>query len=631
MIAEGTTLNGRYRIDRRVGDGGMAVVYRGQDLLLGREVAVKVLRSQYAADPGFRARFEREARAAAGFRHPNIIQIYDVGEDQGTPWFVMEYVEGPTLKQVIDDEAPFHPDDVAALLRQLGAALDFAHERGYVHRDVKPQNVLVDADGHAKVVDFGIAKGLGDSDLTATGTGLGTVHYISPEQASGLMATPSSDVYSAGVVAFEMLTGRLPFESDTPVGVAVRHVNEDPPPPSAFLPSVPPAVDAIVLRALAKDPTQRFPSAGALAQAMTNWRRYLPPGWSPESTSGRGTTPWVTPGTATARVNTRGTVPSRSRTPTGEPRRGGSAWWVGLLLLIGIAALIWFGFQNARRIPGFGAGPPAAPSVIAAIQTPVTDGGVSADGANPGTGGAPTIAPVVDPPVAEPTPAPSPTPAPVAMPQLIGQTPDAARVQLDALGLTLEVGDAIASDAVPAGQIAHQTPDAGSPLPIGSTVTAQPSSGPPGVDLDAMKLVGVPADRAEVRLREAGLDVARQEIGSKDVPKGSVVAVDPAHHADPGQTVTLQVSVGNKVQLPTDLFGMAGDRATRQLEQAGFRVTGSDGVSRSTIEAGGVDLAAQKIEDGDVVGIQNHQFGDWVDPNSRLTLVVYDRRKDNGG
>ncbi|MGI9252797.1 MAG: protein kinase domain-containing protein, partial [Thermomicrobiales bacterium] len=276
MIEQGITINGRYRVDRLLGEGGMATVYVGHDLLLGRDVAIKALRPQYAADPQFRARFRREAQAAAGFAHPNIIDIYDVGEVAGVPYFVMEYVRGQTLKEIIDREGPFHPDDVAGLLQQVCAALDYAHERGYVHRDVKPQNILVSDDGHAIVLDFGIAKGLSDSNLTDVGAGLGTVHYISPEQASGLVATPSSDIYSVGVVAYEMLTRMLPFDADTPVGVAMQHIQEPPPAPSEMLPSIPPAVDAIVMRALEKDPTRRFPSAGAFARAMTYWRQYRP-------------------------------------------------------------------------------------------------------------------------------------------------------------------------------------------------------------------------------------------------------------------------------------------------------------------------------------------------------------------
>jgi serine/threonine-protein kinase len=316
MIEQGTTVNGRYRVDRLIGEGGMGVVYVGHDLLLGRDVAIKALRPQYAVDPQFRARFHREAKAAAGFSHPNIVDIYDVGEQRGTPYFVMAYVPGQTLKEVVETEGPFHPDDVAGLLQQVCAALDYAHERGYVHRDVKPQNVLVDPDGHAIVVDFGIAKGLADADLTEVGTGLGTVHYLSPEQASGLMATPASDVYAAGVVAFEMLTRGLPFDADTPVAIAMRHLHERPPAPSDILPSIPPAVDAVVLRALDKDPTRRFPSAGAFARAMTYWRQYRPPTVGPGFQEQGATAPLATPG---RRLPHRDRSPPAAHVPAAAP------------------------------------------------------------------------------------------------------------------------------------------------------------------------------------------------------------------------------------------------------------------------------------------------------------------------
>ncbi len=277
MIQPQALIKGRYRVGRRLGEGGMAIVYLGHDLLLGRDVAIKSPRPQFSADPGFRARFEREARAAASLSHPNIIDVYDVGEDDGTPFIVMELVRGQSLKEIIAADAPFHPDDVAELLEQIGGALDYAHARGYVHRDIKPGNILVDEHGRARLVDFGIAKGLADGDLTEAGASLGTVGYLSPEQAAGLMATPASDVYSVGVVAFEMLTGELPFAAETPVGVAMRHVHDPAPRPSHVVPGLPPQVDPIILRALAKDPTRRWGSAGAFARALRDWRNAGPP------------------------------------------------------------------------------------------------------------------------------------------------------------------------------------------------------------------------------------------------------------------------------------------------------------------------------------------------------------------
>jgi len=379
VIDEQTIVNRRYRVERRIGEGGMAQVYLGHDLLLNRAVAIKVLRPQFAHDAAFRTRFEREAQAAAGFTHPNIIDVYDVGDHEATPYIVMEYVRGETLEAIVEAEGPFAADDVAALLEQVCAALDYAHDRGLVHRDVKPHNILVDGQGLAKVVDFGIAKGLADSSLTDAGTGLGTVGYISPEQASGLMATPASDIYSVAVVAFQMLTQELPFPADSAVGVAMRHVNDAPPPPSSLNPDVPPGVDAIILRALAKAPTRRYPSAGAFAAAMTGWRdesgdapvavggAALPREIQDPSAAGDGAVAGaatvVLPGAPKA-------APGKTGSPAGSPARpvplpparatkappevarddvGCATWAVGSAILIGLVALIWLGFRFSPR------------------------------------------------------------------------------------------------------------------------------------------------------------------------------------------------------------------------------------------------------------------------------------------
>ena len=213
-------LNGRYRLTQTIGEGGMAVVYLGRDLLLNREVAVKVLRDQFASDEVFLERFRREGQIAAGMTHPNIVSVYDVGNDGDYHYIVMEHIRGPNLKELIYQQGPFSVDGAVFIVSQVASALDYAHQRGLVHRDIKPQNILVDRDGNAKVVDFGIAKGMRDPGLTETGTGMGTVHYVSPEQARGLEIGPASDLYSTGVVLFEMLTKRLPFDGETADEVA---------------------------------------------------------------------------------------------------------------------------------------------------------------------------------------------------------------------------------------------------------------------------------------------------------------------------------------------------------------------------------------------------------------------------
>ena len=640
MIEQGTTVNGRYRVDRLIGEGGMAVVYVGHDLLLGRDVAIKVLRAQYAVDPQFRTRFRREAQAAAGFSHPNIVDIYDVGEQLGAPYFVMAYVRGQTLKEVIETEGPFHPDDVAGLLQQLCAALDYAHERGYVHRDVKPQNVLVDPDGHAIVVDFGIAKGLADADLTEVGTGLGTVHYLSPEQASGLMATPASDVYAAGVVAFEMLTRALPFDADAPVGIAMRHLHERPPAPSDILPSIPPAVDAVILRALDKDPTRRFPSAGAFARAMTYWRQYRPPAVGSAGAAGAATTPLATTGrdTPTQVVATPGgrAAPATERPDVraGRVARGGCATWlVGLLILAGILGLIALGFQLSPRIAG--TEDPTTELDDPAILIPDQE-----QTAPPAV--APAETPAPEPLAPTPTPEPPPTeivptigPVQASVPDLVSRTLDEAEALLAEQGLRLVEGPPAPSDTFPPGTVVIQNPRPGATAPRGSPVTVRLSSGPESIDLRDLDLLGLPAEEAARQLGELGLAVARAETGSQEVPEGSVVATDPADAAAPGETVTLQVSVGDRVQIPTDLFGRPIENAVRQLERLGLRVNERFAVDRATVQSFGIDLDAAGIENGDVVGVQGAspeiEFGSWVRPNTAVDLVYFGQPEDSAG
>ncbi|MFN8516766.1 MAG: protein kinase, partial [Thermomicrobiales bacterium] len=272
-------LNGRYRLGPKIGDGGMALVYRGLDVRLGRTVAIKVLREQWAADPSFVARFDREAQAVAALNHPNIIGIFDVGSDfdeDGTdrPFFVMEFIDGPNLKEWIRAHAPLPVDEAVAIATQMLAGLGYAHARALVHRDIKPQNIMLSQDGTVKVTDFGIAKGLGDAALTDAGTGLGTVHYISPEQARGEPATPASDLYAVGIVLYEMLTGYLPFSGDSQIGVAMQHVHDLPKPPRQINPEIPAPLSALVLRALAKEPNARFLSARMMAQALADWPNF---------------------------------------------------------------------------------------------------------------------------------------------------------------------------------------------------------------------------------------------------------------------------------------------------------------------------------------------------------------------
>ncbi len=264
-VVGGGVVDGRYRVLQRIGSGGMADVWLADDTHLQRRVALKVLHSRFAQDQEFVARFKREAEAAAGLQHPNVVSVFDRGDVDGTYYIAMQYLEGRTLKQLID--ASLSPEQAAGLIRQVLEGARFAHRHGVVHRDLKPQNVIVDAEGKATVTDFGIARA-GVSEITQAGSVMGTPHYLSPEQAQGLDVTAVSDLYSIGVMLYEALTGRVPFEGESAVAVAMKQVSQAPQRPSSINPQVSPALDAVVMRALEKEPGQRFQSADAFIAAL---------------------------------------------------------------------------------------------------------------------------------------------------------------------------------------------------------------------------------------------------------------------------------------------------------------------------------------------------------------------------
>ena len=261
-------LAGRYQLSRPLGSGGMGRVLSGTDRVLERRVAVKILAPHLAQDDKAVSRFRREARSAAGLAHPSIVSVYDSGSENGWHYLVMEHVEGRTLGQILREEGPLHPRRAAEIAADLARALADAHRAGIVHRDVKPGNVMITSEGQVKVVDFGIAAAVSSETATETATVLGTVSYLAPEQVQGRPPDPRSDLYALGVVLFEMLTGRTPFTAETPLAVAYKHVEEPPVAPSSVNPDVPPALDAVVLRAMAKDPEDRYPSAEALLHEL---------------------------------------------------------------------------------------------------------------------------------------------------------------------------------------------------------------------------------------------------------------------------------------------------------------------------------------------------------------------------
>lgn len=269
-------LSNRYEIIEKIGSGGMAIVYKAKDLLLNRIVTIKVLREQFAADEEFVRRFRREAQSAASLSHTNIVSIYDVGKDGETEYIVMEYIEGQNLKDIIRNYAPLSTEQTIELGMQIAEAIRHAHEHHIIHRDIKPHNILVTEDGRIKVTDFGIARAVSAATMTHTGDIVGSVHYLSPEQAKGVQTNEQSDVYSLGIILYELLTGKVPYDGETPISIALKHLQEQAVPPSKLNPRVSSALENLVMRTIAKSPDQRYATAKELLQDLHKVQAGLP-------------------------------------------------------------------------------------------------------------------------------------------------------------------------------------------------------------------------------------------------------------------------------------------------------------------------------------------------------------------
>lgn len=473
----------------------MAVVYKGYDTLLGRVVAVKVLHPHYSGDDAFLERFLREAQAAASLSHPNIVGIYDIGQDGDSHYLVMEYVEGRSLKELIAEEAPFSLQRALDLAVQICAGVGHAHRRGLIHRDVKPGNMLVTDDDHLKVADFGIARALGATSMTEEGVVWGTPHYLSPEQARGEPATPASDVYSLGVVLYQMLSGQLPFQAESRLGIALKHLQEQATPLHQLNPHVPPHIEAIVDRALAKDPEARFRTGDVMGQALREYHAASTEVTAPAA---------VLPSDARARAPATARPEPASSVPSFD--------WLGLTLgfvtLLAVLGLIpLWSTVNARYAP---------------------------------------------------TPTPTPTAIPqVRVPYLIGLEQDEARRRVEELGLKFDLIGTRPDDTVPALQVIEQTVDGDSSVEVGTSVGVILSSGPEFAPVPAV--VGEDGDVAAQRLVEAGFAVSREEAWGGDTLTGTVLRQEPGggEPAPRGSTVHLIVSTGQRIPLGVNLDGKA--------------------------------------------------------------------------
>ena len=551
-------LGGRYRLISEIARGGMAVVWRAEDTLLDRQVAVKVLHPQFAGDPEFLERFRREARAAARLSHPNIVPIYDVGEDAGIPYIVMELVEGGNLKDRIRAAAPLPDAEIRSIGATLAATLDYAHHKGIIHRDVKPQNVLLGEDGRARLTDFGIAQAMASSGLTRTGAVMGSVHYIAPELVRGRTALPQSDVYSLGALLYEMATGRVPFQGETDLAVALAHVEETPASPRAFNARLAPDLEAAILRALSKAPDLRFVSAAGFGDALRA-RGAAPIATAADVTQRMPVQAAAAPSAvaqrraATALAATAAApAPFARRTARPKSPRGASNGMVGLLVaLAAVLAALGAGFYGLATLSRQGLEPtpvptpqPTAPPKPVAVPTNTPAPAATATPQPSDTPVPPTETP--GPPSPTPVP-PSPTPAPatptprtLAVPQLRGKTLDQAQAIVGQLGLTVTVRGVNAN--VDKNVVTDQSPDAGAPLTPGGTVTLSVGTGSTAIP----EVVNLPRDQALRTLQNSSFRVVVHDQRDPRIPAGAAIGTRPATGTvmPRGSDIELDVSSG---------------------------------------------------------------------------------------
>lgn len=545
----GRILGGRYQIQHRVGSGGMATVYRAVDTYLNRPVAVKILRPEFAGDEDFVRRFRREARAAASLSHPNVVAVYDVGrEGDDTYYIIMEYVDGPTLKEYIREGGPLPAHEAVRIAGEILEALEHAHQMGVVHRDVKPQNVLLTRGGHAKVADFGIARATTGASATHTATVVGTAHYVSPEQARGQAADERSDVYSTAVVLYEMLTGRVPFEGEIPVAVALKHVRDEPLPPRAINPSVPAALERVVLRAMAKDPAQRYPSAGAFRReliAAANGRSTLPDSPAPAD-----------PAHAEPE-------PDQPTLVVGRPprRRLGTLWrqvavlTVLTVLLAGSGALAYWGVGRWLRVPTVDVPDVRGMSLVEAQRRLTAAGLLPVVVATRYSNTVPVNSVIDESPTpgtpvkagrrVELTVSSGPDWVPGGVPDVAGQAARQAELNLENAGLRwVEVHRY--DDRVPRDHVVDTEPPAGSSVTVGTTVRIMISDGPEPQPFALPDWTGQPLADVQAAIRAQGLKVGSVTQRPGSYPQGAVLDTNPKPGAvvRPGDSVDLVVSSG---------------------------------------------------------------------------------------
>jgi serine/threonine protein kinase len=603
-VSEGSVVDGRYRVLRRLGSGGMADVWLAEDTHLQRQVALKVLHKRFAQDREFVARFRREAESAAGLQHPNIVSVYDRGEFEGTYYIAMQYVDGPTLKALID--AGLNPEQAVALIRQVLEAARFAHRNGIVHRDLKPQNVIVDSEGKAIVTDFGIARA-GVSEITQTGSVMGTPHYLSPEQAQGFEVTAVSDLYSIGVLLYEALTGRVPFEGESAVAVAMKQVSQTPQRPSSINPRVSPALDAVVMRALEKGPGERFQSADAFIAALDAALRE----------------PGVGSGTASFAPLPPVVAVALEEDPEEEEKRKRRWIWVAVAVAVIVGILIGLALTRDTRTDV----PKVTGNELNVAISLLQQEGFSAD-VKRVENAAPANEVLEQDPLASP-PADkaeldcsflsffcskpkvlltvSSGPGSGVIPGTSGLEVEEATEEIEAAGFVVKT-ESVSSNAVEEGLVVHSEPSGGSTATKGSTVTLFVSSGRRQVKVPV--LAGTQRSVAVQQIRGLGLvpSVSEEESSS---PPGEVIRQSPnaGTKVAEGSTVAIVVAKGKQKARVPNVIGMERREAVKLVREAGLA---------AFVEEEETEVPSQ-------IGRVVDQFptpGSEQDPGAEVTLVV---------
>jgi serine/threonine-protein kinase len=614
-----TLFDGRYRIVRKLGSGGMADVYLAEDQELGRRVAIKILDGRHANDDQFIERFRREAKNAAALNHPNIVSIYDRGEAEDTYYIAMEYLDGRTLKELIVGHGQAPVRVAVEYARQILSALRFAHRHGIVHRDIKPHNVLVDREGRVKVTDFGIARA-GTSQMTETGSIVGTAQYLSPEQARGGEVDQRSDLYSLGVVLYELLTGKTPFEGDTPVEIAMKHLSATPQTPSELRSDIPPELDMVILRALAKDPDDRYQSADEMEGDLDRVARGAPVA---AATMDAATQVLSRPAAAAAATAATMIAPATAVPPRPpivedevEEEGGGRPVWPWLLAAAFVIAAVIAGFFVFQELSGPKATQPVSlyqGEAVAQAQQQITAAHLVPKVMHgPSTKYKPGIVYKQDPAAGEKlakgdtvTIWSSTGPPKVAVPDVKNEKWPQAQQELTNAGF-VPVEHIVPGDTK--GQVTATDPPGGQKAPKGSKVRVNVMSGPQQVAVPSV--VGDSLAAATAALHNAGFNV-NPTAQDSNAPQYQVIHQNPSPGSTEPKGSTVDVTFSNgppQVSVP-DVVGYTSQQAVQALEAAGFKV------SQQT-------LAVSDPSQNNIVQQQNPAGGSQAPKESTVTITV---------